>query len=232
MSLFYDLHIHSCLSPCGDEDMTPNNIVNMSYIKGLDIIAVTDHNSAGNVRAVCDAAKGKIKVVPGIEVTTAEEVHVLGYFPSIEAAEDMGEFLKANMSGIKNNAEIFGRQLLMNEEDEIVGEEENLLISAVNLDIYDVERETHKRGGIFVPAHIDRTSYSITANLGFLPPDLNVDAIEITESGLSVYKEKYQDFAIITDSDAHFLENISEKNVFINNAVKKSQKIFDFLCKF
>lgn len=232
MSLFYDLHIHSCLSPCGDDDMTPNNIVNMSYLKGLDIIAVTDHNSAGNVRAVCDAAKGKIKVVPGIEVTTAEEVHVLGYFPSIEAAEDMSEFLKANMSGIKNNAEIFGRQLLMNGEDEIVGEEENLLISAVNLDIYDVERETHKRGGFFVPAHIDRTSYSITANLGFLPPDLNVDAIEITESGLRVYKEKYQDFAIITDSDAHFLENISEKNIFLDKEVKKNQKIFDFLCKF
>ncbi|MBO4940872.1 MAG: PHP domain-containing protein [Clostridia bacterium] len=232
MSLFYDLHIHSCLSPCGDEDMTPNNIVNMSYLKGLDIIAVTDHNSAGNVRAVCNAAKGKIKVVPGIEVTTSEEVHVLCYFGSVEAAEDMGEFLKTNMSGIKNNVEIFGRQLLLNEEDEIVGEEENLLISAVNLDIYDVERETHKRGGIFVPAHIDRSSYSITANLGFLPPDLNADAIEITESGLNIYKEKYQDFTIITDSDAHFLENISEKNVFLDNAVKKNQKIFDFLCKF
>ncbi|MBQ9757995.1 MAG: PHP domain-containing protein [Clostridia bacterium] len=232
MSLYYDLHIHSCLSPCGDEDMTPNNIVNMSYLKGLDIIAVTDHNSAGNVRAVCDAAKGKVKVVPGVEVTTAEEVHTLCYFPSIEAAEDMSRLLKENMNGIKNNTDIFGRQLLMNSEDEIVGEEENLLVSAVNLDIYDVQRETELRGGLFVPAHIDRTSYSVTANLGFLPPDLKVDALEITEKGLEVYRVKYGEYAVLTSSDAHFLENISEKSACIDNAVKKNQKIYDFLCKF
>ena len=232
MSVFYDLHIHSALSPCGDEDMTPNNIVNMSCLLGLDMIALTDHNTAGNVRAVCKAAEGKIKVVPGIEVTTAEEVHTVCYFPTVEAAEDMGEFLKKNMQGIKNRPEIFGRQLFMDHNDEITGEEEALLVSAVNLDIYEVEKATHERGGMFVPAHIDRSSYSVLANLGFLPPDLKVDAVEITESGLEKYAGIYDEYPILTSSDAHYLENISENIRSFDETNKNAQKIIEFLCKF
>lgn len=231
MSLYYDLHIHSALSPCGDEDMTPNNIVNMAYIKGLDIISVTDHNSCRNVRAVIEAAKGVIKVVPGMEVTTSEEVHVLCYFPDIDAAEDMSDFVRANMQGIKNQPDIFGRQLIMDARDEIVGEEEELLINAVNLDIYEVSAETKKRGGLFIPAHIDKSSYSVTSNLGFLPPDLYVDGLEITVQGLEKYGQIYAEYGILTDSDAHYLENISERECFISNKNKTTQKIFEFLCK-
>lgn len=232
MRRYYDLHIHSALSPCGDEDMTPNNIVNMSCLLGLDLIAMTDHNSAGNVRAVCEAAKGKIAVIPGIEVTTAEEVHVLCYFPQIEGAEDMGELLKKNMVGIKNRPEIFGRQLLMDANDEIVGEEENLLISAVGLDIYSVQRETKKRNGIFIPAHIDRSSHSILSNLGFMPPDLDIDGVEITKNGLCEYEEKYKDYMILTSSDAHYLENISEKEWFFEETIKKYKNFDNFCAKF
>ncbi len=232
MNLYYDLHIHSALSPCGDEDMTPNNIVNMAYIKGLDIIAITDHNSCRNARAVMEAGKGVIKVVPGMEVTTSEEVHTLCLFPDIDAAEDMGEFVRSKMTGIKNEPEIFGRQLIMNAEDEIVGEEEELLVNAVNLDIYEASDATKKRGGLFIPAHIDKSSYSVTANLGFLPPDLYVDGLEITTRGLAEYKEKYPQYGIITDSDAHYLEHISEKERFLNEDYKLAQKIFEFLCKF
>ncbi len=232
MKKYYDLHIHSALSPCGDEDMTPNNIVNMSCLLGLDVIAVTDHNSADNIRAVCEAAKGKIKVIPGIEVTTQEEVHTLCYFPDIDAAEDMGKLLKKHMQGIKNRPEIFGRQLLLNAEDDIIGEEELLLISAVNLDIYEVQRETKLRGGFFVPAHIDKSSYSVMSNLGFLPPDLDVDGVEITKEGLLKYQTDYQNKVILTSSDAHYLENISEPEMFFDNSNKKSQKFAEFLCNF
>lgn len=232
MNLYYDLHIHSALSPCGDEDMTPNNIVNMAFIKGLDIIAITDHNSAKNARAVMEAGKGVVKVVPGMEVTTSEEVHVLCYFPDIDAAEDMGKFVESKMTGIKNEPEIFGRQLIMNSEDEIVGEEENLLVNAVNLDIYEVSKATKKRGGLFVPAHIDKSSYSVNANLGFLPPDLYVDGLEITERGLAIYKEKYSQYGIITDSDAHYLEHIAERERVLNGSNENAQKILEFLCKF
>ena len=232
MRLYYDMHIHSALSPCGDEDMTPNNIVNMAKLLELDVIAVTDHNSAGNVRAVQNAARGEIKVVPGIEVTTAEEVHTLCYFPTVEAAEDMGALLKANMQGIKNRPEIFGRQLIMNSEDEIVGEEEVLLINAVNMDIYEVCKATKERGGLFVPAHIDKTSYSVLANLGFLPPDLLVDGLEITQNGLNQYGKRYEDFAVLTSSDVHYLGDIAEKSAYIEDNNKYAKKIVEFLCKF
>ncbi len=232
MSFYYDLHIHSALSPCGDEDMTPNNIVNMAYIKGLDVIAITDHNSCKNARAVMAAGKDKIKVIPGMEITTSEEVHVLCYFPEIDAAEDMGNFVYQHMQGVKNDPEIFGRQLVMNAEDEVVGEEDNLLVNAVNLDIYEVAAAVKTRGGLFVPAHIDKSSYSITANLGFLPPDLEVDGLEITERGLEKYSQMYAGYGVLTSSDAHYLENISEQDRQLSQSDKLAQKILEFLCKF
>ncbi len=232
MSLFYDLHIHSALSPCGDDDMTPNNIVNMSYLKGLDIIAITDHNSCRNAQALVEAGRGKIKVIPGMEVTTSEEVHVLCYFPDIEAAEDMGEFIYQHLPNLKNDPEIFGRQLVMNEEDEIIDFEEKLLVNAIDLDIYDVAVETKKRGGLFIPAHIDKSSYSITSNLGFMPPDLMVDGVEISARGLAEFGEEYEKYGVISNSDAHYLEDISEKGRYIDMNNKSSQKIYEFLCKF
>lgn len=232
MSLFYDLHIHSVLSPCGDDDMTPNNIVNMSYLKGLDIIAITDHNSCRNARALVEAGKGKIKVVPGMEVTTSEEVHTLCYFPDIEAAEDMSEFIYKHLPVLKNDPEIFGRQLIMNEEDEIIDFEEKLLVNAIDLDIYEVAAETKKRGGLFVPAHIDKSSYSITSNLGFMPPDLMVDGVEISARGLTEFGGQYEKYGVISNSDAHYLENISEKENKIDKNNKYTQKIYEFLCKF
>ncbi len=231
MKLFYDLHIHSALSPCGDEDMTPNNIVNMAYLKGLDVIAVTDHNSADNIRSTTKAAKGKITVIPGIEVTTSEEVHVLCYFGSIEGAEDMGAFLKKNMQGIKNRPDIFGRQLIFDEWDNIKDEEEELLINAVNLDIYQVQKAVKERNGIFVPAHIDRSSYSITSNLGFLPPDLPVDGLEITAEGTAEYRKKYTDCEVLTSSDAHYLENIAEQEHFFDVEGKIAKKLLENLYK-
>lgn len=232
MSFYYDLHIHSALSPCGDEDMTPNNIVNMSYIKGLDVIAITDHNSCRNARAVMTAGEGKVKVIPGMEVTTSEEVHALCYFSDIDAAEDMGEFIHQHMQGVKNDPEIFGRQLVMDKDDEVIGEEENLLVNAVNLDIYEVAAAVKVRGGLFVPAHIDKSSYSITSNLGFLPPDLGVDGLEITERGLEQYSEIYKGYGLLTSSDAHYLESICEQNRELNKNDKLAQKILEFLCKF
>lgn len=231
MKIYYDLHIHSNLSPCGDEDMTPNNIVNMACIKGLDLIAVTDHNSCLNSRAVMEAAEGKISVLHGLELTTSEEVHVLCYFSDIYAAEDMGKFAAKHSAGIKNNPEIFGRQIVMNSLDEEVGEEENLLLAATSIDIYTAAEATRERGGWFVPAHIDRSSCSVLSNLGFLPPDLCFDAVEITEKGLARYAAEYSEHNILTSSDAHYLENISEKSVFIEAPDKMTKNFSENLCK-
>ncbi len=232
MKLYYDMHIHSCLSPCGDEDMTPNNIVNMAMLTGLDVIAVTDHNSYQNVRAVMEVAKGKITVIPGMELTTSEEVHVLCYFKDIDALEDMGRLVEEKILKIKNDPEIFGRQLIMDSEDNICGEVEHLLVNATELDIYDAAEETHKRGGLFVPAHIDKSSYSVMSNLGFLPPDLCFDGLEITARNREKLEADYAQYPILTSSDAHYLENISERERFFDTEDKITNNFLQFLCRF
>lgn len=231
MKLSYDLHIHSALSPCADNDMTPNNIVNMAILKGLDMIAVTDHNSCKNVRAVTEAAAGRILVVPGLEVETAEEVHVVCYFPDVGSAEQMGKIVEERLPKLKNETGIFGNQYYMDSRDEIVGEEEFLLVSATSMDIYEVFSEVSRLGGAAVPAHIDRSSYSVISNLGFLPPDLDITALEITKSNRERLGKAYKDFKILTNSDAHYLWDISEAENFINISSKTTKNLIDFLCK-
>jgi len=229
MKAYYDLHIHSALSPCGDNDMTPNNIVNMSLLKGLDIIAVTDHNSCGNVRAVKQVAEGKLVIVPGMEVETSEEVHIVTLFPDIESAEEMERILKESYIPIKNRAEIFGNQYYMNCDDEIVAEEERLLVTATGLDIYAVVENVTKLGGVAIPAHIDRTSYSVLSNLGFIPPDLNTGAVEITSANREKMENEYKGYTVITDSDAHYLGDISEPIYMLDIKEKTPKGVIESL---
>lgn len=231
MKFYYDMHIHSALSPCGDNDMTPNNIVNMSLLKGLDIIAVTDHNTCANVRAVQKAAEGRILVIPGFEAETAEEVHVVCYFPDMDSAESAERIIKSHLPKIENRSEIFGNQYYMNEKDEIIGEEKYLLVNATTLDIYSLFNVVKECGGATVPAHIDRTSYSVISNLGFIPPDLKTDTIEITKPNVEAWKKEYSGFNIITNSDAHYLEHISEREYYVNLFGKTTKDVLDFLCK-
>ncbi len=225
MRLYYDLHIHSALSPCGDNDMTPNNIVNMALLKGLDVIAVTDHNACGNVRAVQKVAGNNLLVIPGMEVESEEEVHILCLFPTVEKAEQMEKIIRKNSVPVKNKPEIFGNQYYMDADDNIIGEEENLLVTATGLSIYDVVKYTNESGGVAIPAHIDRSSYSVLSNLGFLPPDLEVGALEITEKNLESMAGDYSDYFIITDSDAHYLGDISEKAHFFDILNKSVEEI-------
>lgn len=231
MKLYYDLHIHSALSPCGDNDMTPNNIVNMSIIKGLDVIAVTDHNSCGNVESAMKVADGNILVIPGMEIETSEEIHVVSYFPDLERAKEAENGVRSAMSGIKNRPEIFGNQYFMDENDEIVGEEENLLVSAITLDIFEVFRLVKECGGIALPAHIDRSSYSVISNLGGIPEDLDISAVEITPKNRHEWEKNYSKYNILSNSDAHYLENISEPEFCIEIFNKSTKEILNFLCK-
>lgn len=227
MKIYYDLHIHSALSPCGDEDMTPNNIVNMALLKELDVIAVTDHNSCGNVRSVMKAAGDRLLVVPGMEIETSEEIHVVCYFPSIDAAEEMEKIVRAHQLPVKNKPEIFGRQLLINAQDEIYGEEEILLVNATALDIYTLVSEVKKCSGVAVPAHIDRDSYSILTSLGTVPEDLQVSALEITENNVERLGKNYPQFKILTNSDAHYLGDIAEAKWCLDISNKNVQEILD-----
>ena len=216
MKLYYDFHIHSALSPCGDNDMTPNNLINMSIIKGLDAVALTDHNACENIRAAAAVAGDKIIFIPGMEVETSEEVHIVTLFPTADAAEEMQRILVGSSPFIPNRPEIFGNQYIMDENDEICGEIDRMLVTASGLDIYTVVAAAKDLGGIAYPAHIDRESYSVLSNLGFIPPDLDISAVEITEKSRTALEGEYSNrYNIITSSDAHYLWDISERNHYI-----------------
>lgn len=220
--IYYDFHIHSCLSPCGDMDMTPNNIVNMAFLSGLNAIAVSDHNSIGNARACMQVGKAcGVTVIPGMEVETAEEVHILTLYPSLDAAEEAFREVYKNLPTIKNRPEIFGEQVYMDCGDNIVGYEEKLLISPTSLSmnrLFDVVKSV---GGLFIPAHVDRHSYSVLTNLGFIPDDLDIKHIEVSKNveDLLAYLGSRPDlsgYKIFRNSDAHYLADIAEKNAYLD----------------
>jgi len=216
---FYDLHIHSCLSPCADNDMTPANIAGMASICGLNIVALTDHNSTKNCRAFFTAAK-KYGIVPvaGMEMTTAEEVHVVALFPTLEAAEAFDEEYRKHRVLYKNRTEIFGDQLIVDENDNVVGIEENLLINASTLSIAESKSLAEKYGAAVFPAHIDREENGIISILGGLPDAPVFGTIELNDgSKIAEYTEKYMlgGKLILTDSDAHHLWQINEAENYL-----------------
>ncbi len=204
--VYYDLHIHSCLSPCGDDDMTPNNICGMAYVKGLNCIALTDHNSAGNVRSAYNAAKKfNINLIAGIELTTAEEVHLLGYFPDVDSAEQFNLSLLPYRRHIKNRPDFFGAQLYMDENDNIIKEEEELLISSLTITFDDAVKKIRDCNGVPVPAHIYRSN-GVVPMLGFIPENAGINTVEIKNG-----EKAPKGLRAIFSSDAHYLENISER---------------------
>ena len=216
----YDLHIHTCLSPCGDALMTPPNIANMAYIKGLDIVAVTDHNSARNARAVQIAACGlPLAVIAGIEVTTAEEIHVVCLFPDAESAEKAGCELEKHLPPVQNRSEFFGEQVIMDENEEITGTFPFLLSNALDISIDKLPELIGGFGGFCYPAHIDKTSNSIISVFGALPDKSKFASLEVHKpqrffenAENTHYRENH---TIITSSDAHNLPDISEREHMI-----------------
>jgi len=234
MRFFCDLHIHSALSPCGDMDMTPNNIVGMSALKGLDFIAITDHNSVGNARALIEVSKNfPVTVIPGMELETAEEAHFVCLFKTIEDAENFYSWSSKFFSGIKNREDIFGQQAFMDENDEIVGFEEQMLVSALTCSVYDAAPEVKKCGGIIIPAHVDKSSYSIISNLGMIPDDLGFKTVEISKNtDVEHVTQKFpylKEKRIITSSDSHYLGDIYEKEGAIDLEEKSIDALFEFL---
>lgn len=212
-SLRYDLHIHSALSPCADDEMTPATIAGFCKLSGADVIAVCDHNSALNLPALAECCKAyELGFIPGIEVNTQEEIHLLCYFPSVERALEMSDIIYKALPDFKADRYIWGQQLIMNENDEIVGEVEKLLTNACSLDIYDATKLCRDLGGYAIPAHIEKSSYSITSVLGMVPPDLGFSVVEahmphklepMMELG-TVPK----DLMVLSSSDAHAIETL------------------------
>lgn len=214
-SYYCDLHIHSCLSPCGDNDMTPANIAAMSKINNLDIVALTDHNSSKNCPAFFRHAEAHgIIPIAGMELTTSEDIHVVCLFRSLEDALSFSEYVSERRMAIPNKPKIFGNQFVMDDNDEIVGEEANLLVSASELSIEDAFEEVSRRRGVCYPAHIDRQSNGMIATLGAFPPEPAFASYELRDaSSYDGYSERYpiiKSLARVVSSDAHYLTDISE----------------------
>lgn len=213
--LSYDLHIHSCLSPCGDEDMTPANIIGMSFLKNLDVIAVTDHNSCKNCPPLLKLAKEhNIIALPGMELCTVEEVHVLCLFTELSDAMDFDRYVSEKLIKLPNDERIFGKQEIYDEEDNIVGTEPYLLINAADISFDELSGLMKQFHGIYIPAHLDKNSNSLISNLGFIPPDADFPAAELADitrfEELSKTNPYLLKCNIITDSDAHMLGKINE----------------------
>lgn len=196
--------------------MTPNNIVGMAKIKGLTAIALSDHNTVGNVRAAMEVGREyELTVIPGMEVETEEEVHILTLYPSIEAAEYAAEEVYKKLPMIPNRPEIFGEQCFMDAEDNITGHEEKLLLTAAALSMNSLYDLVKTAGGLFIPAHIDRHSFSVLTNLGCIPRDRDIRYVELSKrvedvAGYLDSRPELKEYVIFRDSDAHYLEDISE----------------------
>ena len=234
MKYYYDLHMHSCLSPCGDMDMTPNNIVGMSKLLGLNIIALTDHNSVLNCEAVIKLAKeNDILAIAGMELTTMEEIHVVCLFPTFEKALLFNDYVKEHQMQIKNRADIYGRQVVLNENDEEIAEVENLLILATDISVMNVRELVESYGGVCYPAHINRDSMSILSVLGEIPIECGFKTVEVSSSGdidmLKAMHPILNDMLIVRDSDAHYLENMKDAQNYFELDTLTAENVLSIL---
>jgi 3',5'-nucleoside bisphosphate phosphatase len=208
-----DMHIHSVLSPCGDLDMSPAKIVSKAIHNGLDMIAITDHNSTLHAPLMVELGiQNGLTVIPGAEITSAEEVHCLCYFETLDKTAEFQEFINQHSCSIPNDPQRFGMQILVNKDEEILDEIPDLLIVSLNASIDEVEQKVHELGGIFIPAHIDRQANGLMAQIGFLPINLPVDALEFDSShDSSALLRKYPALhtkTLIANSDAHYIDDI------------------------
>lgn len=220
-----DLHNHSCLSPCASDDFSPALLAVEAMEQGIQILALTDHNSARNLPAFKEACQ-LCDILPlfGLEVSTVEEVHVLTLFSRLEDALAFGSFIEFLLPKQKNRSDLFGNQLVVNIEGEVIGTVDKLLVSATSLAFSDVVEEALSRDALVIPAHIDRFANSVLANLGFLP-DLNYTALEAIH--LPVDADTHH-LAILTGSDAHSLDQVGRRSCYAEmeeisyEALKKS----------
>lgn len=215
MKYYYDLHVHTALSPCGDDDMTPLNIINMCLLKKLDFIAITDHNSIGNVKAVMEASQKNngALVIAGMELETAEEIHVIILFPDIDRAIDFEKLVNQRRFKIKNKIEVYGHQRFMNCNDEIIGEYDELLVVSTGIGIYEVNDLAEQYGAVAIPAHVDKQSNGLIAILGQIDNDMGFNTLEVSKNASQNFISNLNDegYRVLMDSDSHYLDTLNER---------------------
>ena len=207
-----DLHVHSVLSPCASVEMTPRNIIRHAAAAGVDIVAITDHNAGDNVAAALRAAAGSgVTVFPGMEVQTREEVHLLTLFEKMRDFVRWCDFVKQHRSPLLNDERKFGAQFVVDESDELLRIEPAMLLASTDLSVQEVAEQAHRLGGLVIAAHVDRPAYSLISQLGFVPPDLRIDAVEFSKNAEGPSAQRriaaIGDLPVIHSSDAHSIED-------------------------
>lgn len=228
MAAFCDLHMHSCLSPCAEDDMTPWNMVGMAKIKGLDVIAITDHNACLNAEdAMAAGAEYGVAVIPGMEITTREEVHLLGYFYTLSQALAAGEEVYAHLADVQNSPELFGNQLIMRDGDTPSGTLDKLLINATDLSLDEACALVRNHGGLPIPAHINRGSNGMIGALGLMPFLPEYPVVEVYK-GVDCPAYATKGRFLLHSSDAHRLEDIQEQ-VFRLDAEPTAEAVLNLI---
>ena len=234
--VYCDFHIHSCLSPCGDDSMTPATAAGMAKLAGIDVAALTDHNTVRNCPAFFEACRSYgLSPLAGMELTTAEDIHLVCLFDTCEKAFAFNDAVEARRILIKNKPRFFGNQYIMDAEDNIVGEEENLLPNATTLALAEAFELAGDFGGVCYPAHVDREANGIIAVLGDFPPEPGFCFAEFRDSGnIEPYRERYPMLRGVTPlfgSDAHSPEGICDGEFYIelDDEGDPAQAVFNFL---
>lgn len=214
-----DFHIHTCLSPCADDEMIPINILNMAKLMGIKILGICDHNSAGNINAMLQMAQDyDVLVIPGMEVQSVEEVHMLCFFESLCKVLEWQEYVYRSLPPIKNNPRYFGHQWFVDDQGNILGEENRMLLTSTLLTVEEISQKVSELKGLLIPAHVDRMHYSIVGQLGFIPEKLKIDAVEFSKA---ITEEEFRKtfcdmnkYTLITSSDAHCLQEMVYQKTF------------------
>jgi PHP family Zn ribbon phosphoesterase len=217
ISLRADLHVHTVLSPCADVEMIPSLIVESATEQGIGLIAITDHNASANIEAVQAAARGAdLVVLPGMELQTVEEVHVLCLFDQLDQIRAFQKMVDAALPDLPNNIEFFGEQFVVDETGEFVRREERLLLTSTNLSIRAVWERVTALSGLLIPAHVNRKANGLLPMLGFIPTDTPIEILEIsthiTPAQAVITYPQLKGFPLVQDGDAHFLEDIRGLN--------------------
>jgi len=214
-----ELHIHTVLSPCADIEMIPPLIVQTAIDKGISIIAITDHNQSANAHAVIEAARGtSLKVFPGMELQTAEEIHCLCIFDDISQLQKLQNLVDQKLPDIANNTSVFGEQFIVDSTGEFLARDDRLLINSTHLSIDEACIFVNKLGGLFIPAHVNREAFGLISHLGFVPPNLEIHALEISSqiSMADAYVKfpQLHSYHLIQSGDVHYLDDFLGINYF------------------
>jgi PHP family Zn ribbon phosphoesterase len=208
-----DLHVHTVLSPCADTEMIPPLIVEEAVQRGIELIAITDHNASANIESVQKASRGtNLHILPGVELQTSEEVHVLCLFDELDQVRSFQQVIDSTLPDQENNIDFFGEQFVVDETGDFIRREDRLLLTSTTLSLNAAWQHVNALGGLLIPAHVNRKAFGLFQVLGFVPSDTPIEVLEIsTQITSEQARSRYpsiMDHALVQDGDAHFLEDI------------------------